>query len=111
MIISIVFIILGAYCIFSGIKILLTGRLSKNEEAKISNYSNKGARTYKLMNVLISIVAGLGIIAQSVLEILESQKILGETMMYRMIIWGVIIVIIVIYFIVISKCKKMTDDE
>ena len=52
MIMSIVFGVLGVGLIIFGIKILLTGTLTKSEEAKIASYSKKGARTYKLINVV-----------------------------------------------------------
>ena len=52
MIMSIAFGVLGIGLIIFGIKILLTGSLTKSEEAKIASYSKKGARTYKLLNVI-----------------------------------------------------------
>ena len=48
MVMSILFGVLGIGLIIFGIKILLTGSLTKSEEAKIASYSKKGARTYKL---------------------------------------------------------------
>ena len=43
MIMSIAFGVLGIGLIIFGIKILLTGSLTKSEEAKIASYSKKGA--------------------------------------------------------------------
>lgn len=108
---SIVFGALGVGLIILGIKILLTGKLSKGEEAKIASYSKKGARTYKLMNVVLNIVVGLFLIGESIVDYLVNQKILNDVFWFKAIMFGVIIIMIIIYFVVASKCKKMTDDE
>ena len=111
MIMSIAFGVLGVGLIILGIKILLTGKLTKGEEAKIASYSKKGARTYKLLNVILNIVVGLFLIGEAIVDFLEFQKILNDGFWIKAIMFGVIILIIVVYFIVASKCKKMTDDE
>lgn len=110
MIFSLVFAALGVFCIFYGLRILLTGKLSKSEEAKISSYSNKGARAYKLINAVISIVIGLCIFVESIIQILEVQKMLADTFIFKAVIWGVIIAMIIVYFVVAVRCKKMTDE-
>ena len=111
MIMSIAFGVLGVGLIILGIKILLTGKLTKGEEAKIASYSKKGARTYKLLNVVLNIVVGLFLIGDCIIDILEFQKVLDDTLWIKAILFGVIILIIVVYFIVASKCKNMTDNE
>ena len=110
MIMSIAFGVFGVGLIIFGIKILLTGTLTKGEEAKIASYSKKGARTYKLINVVLNIVVGLFLIGECLLDFLEFQKVLDDTFLIKAILFGVIILMIVVYFIVASKCKKMTDD-
>lgn len=111
MIMSIGFGIFGVGLIIFGIKILLTGTLTKSEEAKIASYSKKGARTYKLINVVMYIVAGLFLIGEAIVDFLEFQKILNDIFWIKAIMFGAIIIMVVVYFIVASKCKKMTDDE
>ena len=111
MIMSIGFGILGVGLIILGIKILLTGKLTKGEEAKIASYSKKGARTYKLINVVLNIVVGLFLIGEAIVDFLVFQKVLDDSFWIKAIMFGVIIIMIVVYFIVASKCKKMTDDE
>ena len=111
MIMSIAFGILGVGLIILGIKILLTGKLTKSEEAKIASYSKKGARTYKLLNVVLNIVVGLFLIGECIIDFLEFQKVLDDPFWIKAILFGVIILMVVVYFIVASKCKKMTDDE
>ncbi|MEE0957655.1 MAG: hypothetical protein UH734_06175 [Ruminococcus sp.] len=111
MFMSIAFGVLGIGLIIFGIKILLTGTLSKSEEAKIASYSKKGARTYKLINVVMYIVVGLFLIGECIVDILNYQKVIDDNMWIKLIMFGFIILMVVIYFIVASKCKKMTDNE
>ncbi len=111
MIMSIAFGVLGAGLVIFGIKILLTGTLSKSEEAKIASYSKKGARTYKLINVVMYIVAGLFLIGECIVDFLEFQKIINDVFVIKAILFGAIIIMLIVYFIVASKCKQMTDDE
>ena len=111
MVMSILFGVLGIGLIIFGIKILLTGSLTKGEEAKIASYSKKGARTYKLINVVLNIVVGLFLIGECIVDFLEFQKVLDDAFGIKAIMFGVIIIIVIIYFVVASKCKKMTDDE
>ena len=111
MIMSIAFGVFGVGLIIFGIKILLTGKLTKGEEAKIASYSKKGARTYKLLNVVLNIIVGLFLIGECIIDFLEFQKVLDDTFWIKAILFGVIILMVVVYFIFASKCKKMTDDE
>ena len=111
MIMSIAFGVFGIVLIILGIKILLTGKLTKGEEAKIASYSKKGARTYKLINVVLNIVVGLFLIGECIVDFLEFQRVLDDAFGIKAIMFGVIIIIVIIYFVVASKCKKMTDDE
>ncbi len=108
---SIVYAFMGVFAIFYGVKIFLTGKVSASEERKIADYSNKGARTYKLINAVLSILAGLCITGQGVLRVLENQKIVEDTFPFRVVIWGILIVMVIVYFIIAAKCKNMTDDE
>ena len=111
MIMSIAFGVFGIVLIILGIKILLTGKLTKGEEAKIASYSKKGARTYKLINVVLNIVVGLFLIGECIVDFLEFQKVLDDAFGIKAIMFGVIIIIVIIYFVVASKGKKMTDAE
>ena len=111
MIMSIAFGVFGIVLIILGIKILLTGKLTKGEEAKIASYSKKGARTYKLINVVLNIVVGLFLIGECIVDFLEFQKVLDDAFGIKAIMFGVIIFMVIMYFVVASKCKKMTDDE
>ena len=111
MIMSIAFGVLGIVLIIFGIRILLTGRLTKGEEAKIASYSKKGARTYKLINVVMYVVVGLFLIGQSIVDLLKYQKVIDDNFWIKLIMFGFIVIMVAVYFIVAAKCKKMTDDE
>ena len=111
MIMSIAFGVFGVGLIIFGIKILLTGRLTKGEEAKIASYSKKGARTYKLINVVMYVVVGLFLIGQSIVDFLKYQKVIDDNFWIKLIMFGFIVIMVAVYFIVAAKCKKMTDDE
>ena len=111
MVFTIVFSIVGVYCVFNGIKTILTGKLSAREEDKLQYYSQKGARLYKLFYAIFNIIGGLLIIGLGVIRFLESQGILGDIMIFNIIALGVVVVMALILALVNSKCKKMSDDE
>ena len=111
MVFSIVFALVAVYCVFSGIKIIFTGSLSAKEEAKLSDFSNKGARTYKLVYAITNILGGLGLLAFSVVRFLESLKILDDTLPFLIGILVFAVVLVVVLLIARSRCKAMTDDE
>ena len=50
-------------------------------------------------------------IGECILDFLEFQKVLDDTLWIKLILFGVIIFMVIMYFVVASKCKKMTDDE
>ena len=59
MIFSIVLAATAVYCIFNGIKTILTGTLSAKEEAQLKAFSEKGARSYKIAYAFMNILGGL----------------------------------------------------
>ena len=111
---------LAVYSIFLGVRILLTGRLTEKEEAKLKDFSNKGARTYKLVYAVVSIVGGLLILAVAVIRFLENMKVIrflenmksiGDTFVLRLVFIGVALAIGLSMLFVRNACKKMKDDE
>ncbi len=103
--------LIGVYCVFMGIRTLLTGQLNASEEKRIEGFSKKGARTYKKIYAATTIIGGLGVIAFGVLKILEEQKIMPENLTYKIVILGVVLVLAIILIASKGYCKKMTDDE
>ncbi len=111
MIFSIVLAATAVYCIFNGIKTILTGTLSAKEEAQLKGFSEKGARSYKIAYAFMNILGGLLVAAFAVLRFLEEQKTIGDTLVLRLILLGVAVLMAVLLVVFRSKCKKMTDDE
>lgn len=111
MIFSIVLAATAVYCIFNGIKTILTGTLSAKEEAQLKGFSEKGARSYKIAYAFMYILGGLLVAAFAVLRFLEEQKTIGDTLVLRLILLGVAVLMAVLLVAFRSKCKKMTDDE
>lgn len=98
---------LGIFTIITGVKIILTGKLSAREEEKLAAYSEKGARTMRILNAALNIVSGLVIIGYAVVRYLENQKIIPETVISKIVLIGVLIVMLAVYFIMRNNCKKM----
>ena len=111
MIMAIIFAALGAFCIFNGVKTILTGSLSAVEESRLKDYSKKGAKTYKLVYGITNILGGLLVIGLGVLKFLEEKNIAADMMPFR--IGALVFALILAAFLLIfrAKCKKMTDDE
>lgn len=111
MLMAIVFAALGAYCIFYGTKLMVTGRLTAKEEERLSDFSKKGARIYKLVFAVLSIIAGLIMIGEGAVQYLEEQKILANALLVKIILFVFLIALVVVYFVTVSKCRNIPDDE
>lgn len=111
MIFGIITGLLGIYCIFTGIKTIMTGNISVAEAKRLEGFSKKGAKTYKLIYSLMNIFGGLAVIVFGVLKILEEQKIIEDTLIFRIVILGVAVLMAIGLVIAKKKCKQMTDDE
>ena len=96
-------IALGIYCIARGIMTLTTGRLSSREEAKLSEYSENGARKFKMLSAVSNLLGGLFVIVISILRILG----LIEGNMFKIIALVIIAVLVVVYILLLNSCKKM----
>lgn len=108
---AIVSALIGIYCIFSGVRTILTGKVSASEEKQIAAYSQKGARSFRLVSAVSNIIGGLLVIGCAVVEFLEAQKIIPESIMYKIIFLAVVLIMVGVTFFAQAKCKKMTDDE
>ena len=98
---------LGIFTSITGVKIILTGKLSAREEEKLAAYSEKGARTMRILNAAFNIIAGLVIIGYAVVRYLENQEIIPDNVISKIVLLGVALVMVVVYFSVRNKCKKM----
>ena len=107
MIFPIAFAALGIYSIVMGVRIIVTGKLTASEEAKIKDYSEKGAKTFKLLNVAVNIITGVLIIGIAIVRFLENQGIIPSSSIPNAILIGALIVLLIVYFVVRNKCKNM----
>ncbi len=95
------------FLIIRGIKIVTTGRLSAREEAQLTEYTEKGARTYKLVNAVINILAGLILFAIAAINILRYQNIIEDTNIFKIIFAAVVVILVVILIIARNKCRTL----
>ena len=100
---QIVFVLVGIYCIYRGITILMTGRLGAKEEATLRGYSAEGIRRYKLLSAVMNIVSGVVV---AVLSVLRMLNVIDLTL-YRIILLCTIGVLVVCYFIVKNICRNV----
>ena len=98
---------LGIYTLVLGVRIIVTGKLTAREEERIKDFSEQGARSYRVLNAVMNIVAGFLIVGYAVVRYLEQQGIIPENIVSKLVLLGVVVVMVVIYFIVRNKCKNM----
>ena len=98
-----IFIALGIYCIIRGIITLTTGWLTAVEEAKMHEYSDNGARRYKMLSAVSNLLGGVLVIVISVLKIFNLLK--GN--MFRIVALVIIAALVVVYFLIRNSCKNM----
>ena len=108
---GIIFIILGAFTIFTGIKIIVTGNMSAIAERRIEELSEKAKRSYKLLNAVFNIISGLVLIGYSVISILKAQKIIPDSIVYPLVLLGVLVVLLSIYAIFWFRIKKDKKND
>ena len=96
-------IAMGIYCIVRGIITLTTGRLTSGEEAKLREFSDNGARKYKMLSAGSNLFGGVLAIA------IAGLKIFGliEGTMFKVAVLAIIAVLAVVYVLIRNSCKKM----
>jgi hypothetical protein len=100
---DILFIGLGIYCIIRGIMILLTGKLTRSEEAAARNYSANGLKRYKLLTAFMNLFGGLII---SVIFLIKMLNLINGNL-YRIVLLVVLAVMLIVYFAIRNTCKKI----
>ena len=98
-----IFILLAAFCVIRGIMTIVNGKASAGEEAKIMQYSGTGIRRYRILSATINIVSGLFLISLFVLKIMN----IIDPALYKIVGFGGLAIIIVVYIIVRNSCKKV----
>ena len=100
---DILFIAIGIYCIIRGIMILLTGKLTRSEEAAARNYSANGLKRYKLLTVFMNLFGGLIV---SVVFLIKMLNLINGNL-YRIVLLVVLAVMLIVYFAIRNTCKKI----
>ena len=100
---DILFIGLGIYCIIRGIMILLTGKLTRSEEAAARNYSANGLKRYKLLTAFMNLFGGLIV---SVIFLIRMLNLINGNL-YRIVLLVVLAVMLIVYFAIRNTCKKI----
>ena len=100
---DILFIGLGIYCIIRGIMILLTGKLTRSEEAAARNYSAAGLKRYKLLTAFMNLFGGLIV---SVVFLIKMLNLINGSL-YRIVLLVLLVVMLIVYFAIRNTCKKI----
>ena len=100
---DILFIVLGIYCIIRGIMILLTGKLTRSEEAAARNYSANGLKRYKLLTAFMDLFGGLIV---SVVFLIKMLNLINGSL-YRIVLLVLLVVMLIVYFAIRNTCKKI----
>ena len=100
---DILFIAIGIYCIIRGIMILLTGKLTRSEEAAARNYSANGLKRYKLLTAVMNIFGGLIV---SVVFLIRMLNLINGNL-YRIVLLVLLVVMLIVYFAIRNTCKKI----
>ena len=100
---DILFIVIGIYCIIRGIMILLTGKLTRSEEAAARNYSANGLKRYKLLTAFMNLFGGLIV---SVIFLIKMLNLINGSL-YRIVLLVLLVVMLIVYFAIRNTCKKI----
>ena len=100
---DIMFIGIGIYCIIRGIMILLTGKLTRSEEAAARNYSANGLKRYKLLTAFMNLFGGLIV---SVIFLIKMLNLINGSL-YRIVLLVLLVVMLIVYFAIRNTCKKI----
>lgn len=100
---DILFIVIGIYCIIRGIMILLTGKLTRSEEAAARNYSANGLKRYKLLTAFMNLFGGLFV---SVVFLIKMLNLINGSL-YRIVLLVLLVVMLIVYFAIRNTCKKI----
>ncbi|MBR2590973.1 MAG: hypothetical protein IKE65_08625 [Clostridia bacterium] len=107
MVFPIMLVICGGYAIFYGVKTIVTGSMGAKEEARLAAFSEKGAKTYKLVNSIFNVLGGIILFALAAIRFLEAKGTIAGLPIYRYIAIGVLVVLAIALGVTWMLCKKM----
>lgn len=94
---------IGAFTMARGVLILVTGKLSSREEARIGELSENGMKRYKLLLAIINMVCGGLVVLMSIVEMVTGSN----NLIFSIIILAVLVVMIILFIVVRNSCKKV----
>ena len=83
--------------------ILLTGKLTRSEEAATRNYSANGLKRYKLLTAFMNLFGGLIV---SVVFLIKMLNLINGSL-YRIVLLVLLVVMLIVYFAIRNTCKKI----
>ncbi|MBQ6550265.1 MAG: hypothetical protein IJL78_02525 [Lachnospiraceae bacterium] len=98
-----IIIALAVYCIFMGVRTLLTGRTGSAEEAKIKDFTERAQKKYRLVSALMNILAGIFLVVVSIIRLTNPEM---DKTVYRLVSIGILVVLVAVYIITWQVCKK-----
>ena len=96
-------IVLGGFCFFRGIQILITGKLPGSEEAGVRTYSAEGAKRYRTLSAVINILGGVVSIAVAVVKMMNLIDM--ETI--RIVVLIVLTLLVAGFVLIRRSCRNM----
>lgn len=100
---QIVILVAGIYCIYRGIMVFLTGKLTQKEEEKVRNYSQAGVRRFKQLSSAMNIVGGVIVAVMSVVKIFG----LVNNNVFRIVSLAILAVVVAAYILIMNSCKNV----
>lgn len=94
---------IGAFTMARGVLILVTGKLSSREEARIGELSENGMKRYKLLLAIINMVCGGLVVLMSIVEMVTGSN----NLIFSIIILAVLVVMIILFIVARNSCKKV----
>ena len=92
---NILLIGVGAFTLVRGLMILVTGKISARDEARMEDLSENGKKKYKLLLAIINIACGALVIIMSVVEMVTGTN----NPIFSVVILVVLVVMIILFLV------------
>ena len=106
MISLVIFGALAIYFIVMGVKIFITGTLTKREEERLAQYTEESVRPYKIAYAVGYILGGLMLAGISVVRYLSEQKVIEFSIPFYIIL--IVPIVICVVALVLTRKKFKT---
>ena len=99
---QILILAVGIFCIYRGIMTFISGKLTEREEARLRDYSENGARKFRLLSAIMNIVGGVFVCVVTVIQMVN----LVDRNVFRIVILAILAVMLAVYFLIRNSCKN-----